>query len=201
MDYAKIKKEAWEISNKNKWNIWKPILILALISGVLSSIITGIFGDESAVGGLLNLVVSFAIIPASIGITKYVLNLIRGKSYGLDNLMEYYSNHLGTCLGLSIIISVLVCLGSIFFVIPGIILGLMYAMAFTIFIDNDELSIKECMNKSKEMMNGYKANYFMFLLSFIGWILLCLLIIPAIWVVPYIQTAELLYYEKLKEKN
>lgn len=115
--------------------------------------------------------------------------------------MEYYSNHLGTCLGLSIIISVLVCLGSIFFVIPGIVLGLMYAMAFTIFIDNDELSIKECMNKSKEMMNGYKANYFMFLLSFIGWILLCLLIIPAIWVVPYIQTAELLYYEKLKEKK
>ena len=52
---------------------------------------------------------------------------------------------------------------------------------------------------SKEMMDGHKWEYFVLILSFIGWILLCVFIIPIIWVIPYIQTTQVMYYEELKK--
>ena len=51
------------------------------------------------------------------------------------------------------------------------------------------------------MMDGHKWEYFVFNLSFIGWYLLCGITfgIAAIWVVPYVTTANVMYYEKLKK--
>ncbi len=54
---------------------------------------------------------------------------------------------------------------------------------------------------SKEMMDGYKWDYFCFMFSYIGWILLCVFVIPVIWVIPYIMTGEVMYYEELKKLN
>ena len=50
-------------------------------------------------------------------------------------------------------------------------------------------------------MKGYKADYFVFMLSFLGWILLGVLTLGIlyIWLYPYMETAKILYYEKLKE--
>lgn len=93
------------------------------------------------------------------------------------------------------------CVGFLLLIIPGIIIALNYAFVFYLLADNNKLEIKECMSKSKELIKGYRLNYCLFMLSFIGWILLCVLIVPIIWVVPYITTAETLYYDKLKEKR
>ena len=95
--------------------------------------------------------------------------------------------------------TIFIILGAIAFIIPGIILSIAYTMSFYIFADNREIGAKECLDKSKEMMNGYKLNYFAFGLSFIGWIILCVLIVPMIWVIPYVTTAQTLYYEELKK--
>jgi uncharacterized membrane protein len=78
---------------------------------------------------------------------------------------------------------------------------LAYSMAFYIFADNQDLNIDEYLTRSRKMMEGYKLNYLAFNLSFIGWILLCLLVIPMIWVIPYIATAQALYYDELKKTN
>ena len=50
-------------------------------------------------------------------------------------------------------------------------------------------------------MKGYKGDYFVFLLSFIGWFLLVpfTLGIILIWLLPYILVAQIIYYEKLSE--
>lgn len=200
MDFREIKKEAWEISNKNKWNIWKPSLIIALISGIAGAIITAIFGEKSIVGLILNVIVGIALIPATVGLIKYMLNLVRGKKYSIDNLKEFYSIA-GICIALSLIIVVFVAVGFLLLIIPGIIIALNYAFVFYLLADNNKLEIKECMSKSKELIKGYRLDYCLFSLSFIGWILLCVLIVPIIWVVPYIITAETLYYDKLKEKR
>ena len=75
------------------------------------------------------------------------------------------------------------------------------------FIMADELDENtkpmEVLDKSKSMMEGHKWEYFVFNLSFIGWFLLIpiTLGIVLIWLIPYIQTANIMYYEKLKELN
>lgn len=59
------------------------------------------------------------------------------------------------------------------------------------------------LKKSWSMMKGYKWNYLVFTLSFLGWILLSpfTLFILLIWLVPYMEVAIILYYEKLKDAN
>ena len=59
----------------------------------------------------------------------------------------------------------------------------------------------DCIRKSKEMMNGYKMDYFMLVLSFFGWLLLGIftLGILYIWLVPYMNVTFILYYEELKK--
>lgn len=39
---------------------------------------------------------------------------------------------------------------------------------------------------------------FVFILSFLGWALLCLFIIPVIFVYPYFMVSNILYYDELK---
>ena len=129
-----------------------------------------------------------------------MLKLVRNQEYGLEELKAYYDK-IGILILINILVTISILVGCILFIIPGIILAFSYTMVFYIFIDNKELKTNEYLEKSKEMMDGYKFNYFLFNLSFIGWILLCALIVPVIWVFPYITTANTLYYEELKKKQ
>ena len=100
----------------------------------------------------------------------------------------------------SLISSVLIGIGFALFIVPGIILSLGLSMASIIVIDSD-LGPIDVLKKSWEMMKGYKWNYFVFILSFLGWILLSpfTFFLLLIWLVPYMTVAEIIYYEKLKK--
>ena len=101
-----------------------------------------------------------------------------------------------------ILVGIMVFLFSLLLVIPGIIKALAYSMAGFIVVDTD-LEAKDVLKKSKEMMNGYKWDYFVFGLSFIGWFILVPFTIGIllIWLIPYMLVSMALYYEKLKELN
>ena len=87
-------------------------------------------------------------------------------------------------------------------VIPGIIAALALTMVTFIVIDSDTAG-NDAIKASWDMMKGYKWDYFVFILSFLGWIILVpfTLGILAIWLIPYMQISSVLYYEKLKEKT
>jgi uncharacterized membrane protein len=59
----------------------------------------------------------------------------------------------------------------------------------------------EYLSKSRELMKGYKWDYFVFNLSFIGWILLSIITfgILFVYVIPYISIADTIYYDELKK--
>ena len=77
--------------------------------------------------------------------------------------------------------------------------ALLYVVTYYISYDNPELSSKECVLKSEELMKGNRGNYFLLELSFIGWsILACFTFgIGLLWLVPYIQVAIVCFYEKV----
>ena len=66
--------------------------------------------------------------------------------------------------------------------------------------DYPELTPREAMKISREMMSGQKWNIFILDLTFIGWILLSILTagLGVIFVEPYISTAHAVFYEDLK---
>lgn len=92
-------------------------------------------------------------------------------------------------------------LWSILFIIPGIIAALSYSMVYMLYADDQSSTAMDYLDQSKELMHGYKWNYFVFGLSFLGWELLSVLTfgILLIWVLPYYTVAEVMYYDELKK--
>ena len=198
MNRVEIKEEAKKILSNNFLNYWKAMLLVMLISMAASIAVDLIFGNDTVSGGIVSTLVELAIIPLSIGYIKYVLDMVRGKDFSINNLFDYYKNIL-PIVAASILASVIVVIGSFLLIIPGIIAALALTMIAPIFADGEEDPI-EALKKSNEMMKGYKWDYFVFILSFLGWILLgCVTCgLAFIWVIPYITVSEMIYYDKLK---
>ena len=102
--------------------------------------------------------------------------------------------------GAQLLVGLIVALGTVLFIIPGIYFALCYSQTINLLIDNPDLGITKAMDRSKELMDGHKWEFFVFGLSFIGHYLLVIVTfgIYSIYAVPYIQTANLNYYCYIK---
>lgn len=220
MDRKEIKKEAKEFAFNNKWNIWKPFLITIGISFIVGFIL-GLFGygaelvEVSTMDGytfyelqadpvyeIVTTILAIALIPLNIGICYYIMQMIRGNQLDIKEVFSKYKYFLPLLI-LTVLIGLFVCLWTILLIVPGIIYAFKVSMAGFIAADEMDETTKpmDVIKRSKEMMDGHKWEYFVFNLSFIGWFLLVPLTlgIILIWLVPYIQTANIMYYERLKK--
>lgn len=66
-----------------------------------------------------------------------------------------------------------------------ILYSLKYFLVFTLFCSEDKMDSKEIFSTSKAVMQEQKGAATKLIFSFTPWMLLCLLIIPALYVVPY----------------
>lgn len=84
-----------------------------------------------------------------------------------------------------------------------IIKGYSYSMIYFILYDNPTLTGKEIVEKSATIMKNNKWRYFCLNLSFIGWAILAGFTfgIGMLWLVPYIQIANVHFYEDLKNNS
>ena len=211
MDRKAIKEEAKKMIPGNKWNVWKPLLLMMLIIFAVS-FVAGIFGGiiavgakngdlPSIIGGIVGGVLGIVLMPMEVGIFAYYLDIVRGKKPEFKGYLTKYYNQFGKIFVASLIVEILVTLASFLFVIPGIILALAYNFYLFVLIDNPDLGWKEILTKSREMMKGHKGELFVFYLSFIGWLILSGLTmhILMIWLLPYMTLAEVLWYDKLSK--
>lgn len=138
----------------------------------------------------------------SVGISKFSLNLVRRENASLGDLFSHFNIYLKT-LGLYLLMGIAVAIGLILFIVPGVILSLMFSQAYYILSEDNEKSITQCLEESANLMKGYKWDYFVLELSFIGWWIVIFITcgIGALWVVPYQGITEANYYMKLKEEN
>ena len=98
----------------------------------------------------------------------------------------------------------LICLWSLLLVVPGIMKSYSYRLVPYILKDNPELTAKEVLARSTEMMAGNRWQAFKLDLSFIGWILLTVLtlgIAGIFWTNPYMQNTNAALYLSLKEQR
>lgn len=85
--------------------------------------------------------------------------------------------------------------------IGGLILSYAYHMVPFLMRDYPELGAREALKLSRQMMQGYKWDLFVLQFTFLGWIILSILTagIGMLWLVPYMTTAEALFYQDLKD--
>lgn len=108
---------------------------------------------------------------ATLGYAKYNLNLVDEREPRLDDLFSQF-NRIGTGFGMQFFRGFFVFLWSLLFVIPGIIASYRYYMTPFILCENPEMTAREAIRESKELMRGNKWRLFCLELSFIGWELL-----------------------------
>lgn len=214
MNFKEIKKEAWQIARDNLWGIWGCYAFIMLISSAASELATELtvkfktclfsfrnvcmISNGTIIAEIISILISIAITFLMFGLYNYLLKLVRKENPSFIDLFRFKKDFL-KLFCLSFLVKLFISLGSLL-IIPGIILELAYSMVNYIYVDK-EGSIKDTMKASREMMKGYKWNYFLFSLSFIGWILLTILSmgIGLIWLVPYLFVAQTIYYEKLRK--
>lgn len=85
------------------------------------------------------------------------------------------------------------------FIIPGIMAAYSYSMAHYIANDHPEMTAREAITASKEMMQGQRWRLFCLDISFIGWELLSIftLGLGSYAVAPYAETARAFFYQDL----
>lgn len=212
MDRVKIKEAAKEKIKGNKWNIIWPALIISVVAGLLERLVGGTPTFTTDVNGYTvmepmpaKVMVAIYIIGLIVGIVtacykKYILNFVRNGKFDTNDIINCVKEKWVDLLVASILVYVIVFLCTLLFVVPGIIMGFAYAMVTYIIIDSDTKG-SDSLKKSREMMKGYKWNYFVFYLSFLGWILLTpfTLGILLIWLYPYMTVADAIYYDELKK--
>lgn len=201
MNRKEIKNEAKMLIKNNLWNLLKPYFIYFVIT-VCFSILLEILGMSGTWYDVaLNQLFSFLIMPLSVGINFYYLKFIRKQDYTTSDMFSFYDN-LPSIFLIGLVVSIFVFLGYILLIVPGIIIYLAYSKIQYLMADGN-IKLKETLNKSRTMMKGYKSDYFVFTLSFIGWHLLAIITfgIAYIYVLPYIGVADALYYEKLRNLN
>ncbi len=89
---------------------------------------------------------------------------------------------------------------SLLFIIPGIVKFYSYGLTFYILTDYPHLSANQAITRSREMMDGHKAELFWLHCRFGGWFIVSALTsgIGFLFYYPYAIIAEVNFYEKLK---
>ena len=193
MNRVEIKNYAKEKLSGNLGSIWK-ILIIALGISLATGIVFGIlFNNMDA--DILDSLLGILMMPLGIGTTAFFVSLIENENFEAKDLFKYYHDFVKV-IGVTILMSLIVMLGYICFIIPGIILTLSYSLVPIILIKKPELGIVETLKYSREKMQGHKLDAFVLGLSFIGWAILGTLTfgILYIWLFPYMQFTFTKFY-------
>ena len=104
--------------------------------------------------------------------------------------------------------------GSIFLIIIAFVLLIVsgiwmavksyyYLLAQFVAFDNPNLTSKECVEKSKELMTNRRGKLFCLQFSFIGWAILAAFTfgIGYLWLLPYMQMATIAFYDAFCTEN
>lgn len=147
------------------------------VSAVFLAVFLGV-ALEFLVWAIVMLVIGGA---TTLGFAKYNLNLVDDKDPKLKDIFSQY-DRLGTGFGMQFFRMLFITLWSLLLVIPGIIATYSYSMTAYILCENPQMTAREAIRKSKELMKGNRWRLFCLEISFIGWELLAVLAIVLVTV-------------------
>lgn len=198
---------------------WAPAVLAALVYFVLACVVSGatsiyqvanpdlFLPGGTAPAGYLGLsggsflLSVFLFIPLSVGFANAFNALyVYSNANVLSNTFGYGFKGYWRSIGGMVLVYVFTFLWSLLLIIPGIIKAYSYSLTPYILIDNPELSPREAVRRSQQMMQGQKFNLFYLQLSFIGWSILACLTggIGFLWLLPYMQTSQAVFYQNIK---
>lgn len=199
MENKQIMKDAQD-SLKGKWGISIAACLIVTIITIMVSLIGGYLINEDWGGNILSL---FIVPPMGVGMALFFLNLYDGNKLEIRTIFNPFKEvWLNSVLAYFMMI-VIIFIGSILFIIPGIIASLMFSQAFYIIAEDNKIDPYNALVKSKKMMEGNKWKLFKIILRILLLAIVCILTlgIGFIWLAPYQNAVYAKFYNVVKEGN
>lgn len=180
---------------KGNWTLPLLLTLLSLVLGIPQAVDEIVFRNTGLSHHVL--VVGTLVVSCIVGLitSGIYLGIVRGKSAELSRIFGN-PKYVFKFLLIYIVYTIVVTLGFILLIIPGLILSYSYSQFMFVFIDNPDIGIIECLKTSRQIMKGYKWKLFVLGLSFIPWFLLmCITLGLAIFYVnPYLMATYSEFY-------
>ena len=172
---------------------WGLGVLVAFVYVLIIGVPSSIFQDGE---GIVSLVLAG---PLAVGVAYFSFAVIRGETPHFFQLFEGF-NVFGKSFLANLCYSLLVIVGFVLLIIPGIIVGLALSMTFFVMADRPELSFSECLNESWSLTSGYRFKLLGLNLRFIPWYLLGILClgVGVLLVIPWYYVTLARFYEELK---
>ena len=104
----------------------------------------------------------------SVGLCRFLLDMAtKRREPRFDTIFSSFNIYLKT-LGLNFLITLAILAGTLLFIVPGIIVDLMFSQAFYILSEDPSKSITQCINESVNLMSGHKWELFYLNLTFLS---------------------------------
>lgn len=200
MNRIELKNRAKE-SLKGKYGEAIKLLLITFAISFATGFVIGFLNLDEDIAELISSIVSFAVAGLlGFGTVSFFLKISRNETVTYKELFSKI-NMCFSYLAISLLVGLFTALWSLLLIIPGIIAAINYSLVYFVKLDNPELGALEVLRKSKEMMNGHKWDFFVLILSFLGWAILGIftLGILYLWLVPYMQVTYANFYNSLKE--
>ena len=192
------------ITNRDLVQKTKPLLqdsylqVFACI--LLASILPQILLSVSPQSILLNILATCLSAYLQVGIALYCIEIYKGNEVSYTTIFSRFDGFKPILIMLLLVTALF--LGFILFIIPGIILALMYSQVFFILADDPDVGVIEAFNKSNKMMKNKKGQLFMLNLEAFFYFILGVFTLFIWWVllIPRYSIAYAGFYEELKKE-
>lgn len=182
---------------KGKW----PTVVLAfLVYNIVANIFNISFDLENNIIMAYSSSILYGIM--TVGMSYYCLKITKEEAFQIKDLFIGFKRLLPAII-VNILVGLGISLGYVMLFIPGFLFNLMASQVYFILADNENIGAIQCIKESMHIMKGNKRNYFVLMLSFVGWIILSVLTfgIGYLFLYPYMNLTYANYYNSIKEKN
>jgi len=164
----------------------------------LPGIVLSILAAFASVASLISLAQFILGGTVQLGYTQILLKQYHKQEFDFEELFSQFHRFKQGFLQ-SFLRGLYVALWSLLLIIPGIVKSYAYAMTPFLMTDNPEMTAKEAIAASIELMEGHKGELFTLGLTFIGWDFLAILSlgIGYLWLNPYKNAAYAAFYRDL----
>ena len=190
-------------SLEGKWSKGIIAALIYLIIGMgVNWTITAPMGNNLTMSYSTQAIWTLLCLPLGWGFVVYFLRLIRNENLDYGHLFDGYKDFVRIFLA-ELLSSILITLGCIALIIPGIIVGAGLVMTPFILKDDPSIDAIDAMKKSWKLTDGHKGDLIWLFFSFFGWMILAGLTlgIGLLLLYPYMQTALAHAYEDLKAEK
>ena len=162
-----LKNEAKKIVSEKLSILWKGLALLFILD-LLTNILIQYSNLDSVSTSIVSLGFNLLFVPLNVGVIYYSICVVRGKEFKVSDIFRYYGYSMFKIYLIQILMSLIIGVGLILFIIPGLVFAFMYNFSLYWYIDHEDEDALTILGYSRNLIKGYKWDYFVFLLSFLS---------------------------------